>query len=120
VGGAKNDYKVLADSSLDWGQDLKGLKQWMDENGVKKIQLGYFGTADPNYYGIDAHYLPGSVMYYQRRNEDSPPFPKHVAVSVTHIYGIYFGKALRGIYGALRERQPIATIGYSIFVYRLD
>ena len=36
----------------DWGQDLKGLKRWMDARGVREINLSYFGTASPEYYGI--------------------------------------------------------------------
>ena len=61
IGGPKNGYKYLADSNLDWGQDLKGLKQWMDRNGVRHINLDYFGTADPSYYGIEYTALPGSL-----------------------------------------------------------
>src|SRR5262249_32425150 len=43
AGGPKNGHRVALDSNLDWGQDLKGLKRWMDGNGVKKIDLLYFG-----------------------------------------------------------------------------
>ncbi|MEI6421095.1 MAG: glycosyltransferase family 39 protein, partial [Lentisphaerota bacterium] len=32
AGGSKNGYKHLVDSSLDWGQDLKGLKSWLEKN----------------------------------------------------------------------------------------
>ena len=58
VGGPKNGYKYLVDSNLDWGQDLKGLKSYMDEKGIDKIKLGYFGSADADYYGINYEYLP--------------------------------------------------------------
>jgi len=52
VGGPKNGYKYLADSNIDWGQDLKNLKKWMDANGVKRINLGYSGFPDPASYGF--------------------------------------------------------------------
>ena len=29
AGGPANGYRLLVDSSLDWGQDLKGLKRWI-------------------------------------------------------------------------------------------
>src|SRR5262249_4468416 len=32
AGGPDNGHKILLDSNLDWGQDLKGLKRWMDQN----------------------------------------------------------------------------------------
>src|SRR5258708_6864150 len=53
AGGPANGYRLLVDSNLDWGQDLKGLKHWMDAHDVTHINLAYFGTADPAYYGLD-------------------------------------------------------------------
>jgi 4-amino-4-deoxy-L-arabinose transferase-like glycosyltransferase len=121
IGGPKNGHKVLTDSSLDWGQDLKGLKVWMDENSVKAVQLGYFGTADPKYYGIEAVYLPGSMVDIRSsKHGEQMPKPNYLAVSVTYLYGIYSGEPLRSFYVPLREKQPVSTIGHSIFVYKLD
>jgi hypothetical protein len=108
------------DSNLDWGQDLPGLKTFMDRNAIRDIKLCYFGTADPSYYGISALRLPS----YQ------PPPPSSVvtsirpgdvvAVSATHLQGLYLDPDMQPLMAALRERTPIATIGYSIFVYRAD
>jgi 4-amino-4-deoxy-L-arabinose transferase-like glycosyltransferase len=120
VGGAKNGYKVLLDSNLDWGQDLKGLKRWMDKNGVQRIKLAYFGTADPIYYGINALYLPGSLIFSPRPESKDPEEPKYLAVSVTYVQGAFPDAALGDYYRSLRSKQPVATIGHSIFVYRLD
>ena len=58
IGGPSNGYRYFANSNLDWGQDLKGLKKYMDERGVERINLGYFGSADASYYGIEYNYLP--------------------------------------------------------------
>jgi hypothetical protein len=63
-GGPSNAYRWLVDSSLDWGQDLKGLKRWLDEHpddsrDPQRVYLSYFGMARPEYYGIDAQMLPG-------------------------------------------------------------
>ncbi len=62
VGGPTNGYKHLVDSSLDWGQDLPGLKRWLDrENlpgaGKDPVYLSYFGNGDPEYHGIDVNML---------------------------------------------------------------
>jgi hypothetical protein len=53
-------YQHLVDSSLDWGQDLPTLKSWLDTNATDDapVFLGYFGTARPAYYGIEAEPLP--------------------------------------------------------------
>lgn len=56
VGGPSEGYKHLVDSSLDWGQDLPGLKKWM-EAGLRpneRFYLSYFGTGEPDHYGIRA------------------------------------------------------------------
>ena len=65
VGGPANGYKHLVDSSLDWGQDLPGLKTWLDRNnprgpGEVPAFQSYFGTGSPSYYGIQAQQLPGA------------------------------------------------------------
>jgi hypothetical protein len=112
AGGPRNGHKILVDSNLDWGQDLKGLKRWMDEHGVRKIQLAYFGTADPAYYGINAEYLPGTLFSPYR---DDGLRPTHIAVSITYLAGLYVGDRYRH----LLAREPVAKIGHSIYVYNL-
>ena len=69
AGGSRNGHRHLIDSSLDWGQDLPALADWLRKENpqgpdAKPVYLGYFGTADPAYYDIDAIPLPRD--YYQR------------------------------------------------------
>ena len=45
--GGPNGDRILVDSNLDWGQDLKGLKRFMDSRGIDRIYLSYFGTDSP-------------------------------------------------------------------------
>jgi hypothetical protein len=52
VGGPGEGYRYLSDSNLDWGQDLKGLKAYVEKERLPMIYLSYFGTAPPSYYGI--------------------------------------------------------------------
>lgn len=42
----------LLDSNLDWGQGLERLAAWMEEEGVERVGLAYFGHVDPALYGI--------------------------------------------------------------------
>ena len=49
IGGTKNGHLYVADSNLDWGQDLKRLAKWVDENNIQKIKIDYFGGDDPLY-----------------------------------------------------------------------
>jgi hypothetical protein len=61
AGGPSRGYSHLVDSSLDWGQDLPGLKTWLDGHPTlvagKPLYLAYFGTADPRWYEINANLL---------------------------------------------------------------
>jgi hypothetical protein len=92
----------------------------MDASGIPRVTLCYFGTADPAYYGIAADRLPS----YQ------PPPPSTivravkpgdvVAISATHLQGLYLDPEMQPLMALFRARPPIATIGHSIFVYRAD
>lgn len=60
AGGPANGWRLLVDSSLDWGQDLPALAQWLREHRRpdEQVFLSYFGTDEPRYHGIDAVRLP--------------------------------------------------------------
>ncbi|MGO8702537.1 MAG: ArnT family glycosyltransferase [Candidatus Brocadiia bacterium] len=64
AGGSRNGYRHLVDSSLDWGQDLPGLKEWLarnqlDGNAAAPVYFAYFGNGSPRYYHIPGKQLPG-------------------------------------------------------------
>jgi hypothetical protein len=119
IGGPRNGNEYLVDSNLDWGQDLKPLKAWMDKNNVVHINLSYFGTADPAYYGINCTHLPGAP-FFDEQLIAGPQLPGYVAVSVTNLRGVYLSEAGRAFYRPLLERTPSAVIGYSIHVYWVE
>ncbi|MGD1018828.1 MAG: glycosyltransferase family 39 protein [Verrucomicrobiia bacterium] len=119
VGGPRNGHEYLVDSNLDWGQDLKGLKLWMDQHDVHHINLSYFGTADADYYKIDCTYLPGGPFFDTKR-QSGPILPGFVAVSASNLRGLYFPANERDEYKPLLDMEPAAVIGYSIYVYRVD
>jgi 4-amino-4-deoxy-L-arabinose transferase-like glycosyltransferase len=62
AGGPNHGYQHLVDSSLDWGQDLPALRDWLEQHrqtiANRPVYLSYFGTADPKTYEIDAIRLP--------------------------------------------------------------
>jgi hypothetical protein len=121
VGGPDHGYRVLVDSNLDWGQDLKGLKRWMDRNGVDLVGLSYFGTADPRYYGIKFLYLPSIPFYYPGHEPaDIGTKPRYFAISATNLQGVYLEPADRAIISRFQKERPVAKIGHSIFIYGSD
>ncbi len=113
----KKAIEFLVDSNLDWGQDLKELKKWMNANSIGTIQLAYFGTAEPSYYGIDAVYLPGTTLPSGPTLSSLSPKTGYVAISATHLVGLYLDD--RDTYSEFRNLEPVTIIGNSIWVYRL-
>jgi hypothetical protein len=117
VGGPSRGGEYLTDSNLDWGQDLKPLKKWMDDHRVARINLAYFGSAAPAYYGIEATYLPGSDLYQNTANVE---LPGYVAISATILNGVYLPEPMRAFYRPFRQMAPVASVGKSILIYRVD
>jgi hypothetical protein len=118
-GGPQRGFRHLADSNVGWGGNLKLLKRWMDDAGVSHINLAYFGSADPTYYGIDATYLPGSPTFtvdFVRR----PQLPGYVAISSTVLAGPYLEPRWRLFYSGFWDDLPVTVIGKSIRVYWVD
>jgi hypothetical protein len=120
AGGPAHGYRHLVDSSLDWGQDLKGLKPWLDAHHVGRIKLSYFGTADPAYYGVPCDYLPSSMRPAPERLVLFVRPGDVVVVSATNLQGVYLPPGVRPLMELLRARPPAASIGYTLLVYRPD
>ena len=120
AGGSQNGWRLLVDSNLDWGQDLKRLAEWTRANHVGKLKLSYFGSADPAYYGIDSEALPGYTSPHAARMTREIEPGDTVAVSATNLQGVYLDPEDRPLMEKLRGLTPVARIGYSIFVYRPD
>ena len=119
VGGPSGGRYVLVDSNLDWGQDLKGLKTYMERHGIRKVKLGYFGWSDPAYYGIDYELMPSySVAGRPSCKEEeleTLELKGTMAVSATLLQGLY---CLGDPYRILRGLKPTANVGYSIYIYQ--
>jgi len=121
VGGPSGGRHMLVDSNLDWGQDLKGLKGYMERHGIQKVKLAYFGLNDPAYYGIDYELLPSyAIMGQPVCKEGSPEVLElkgTMAVSATLLQGLY---CTGDYYLILRGMEPTANIGYSIYIYQFQ
>jgi hypothetical protein len=120
AGGSRNGWKLLVDSNLDWGQDLKRLAGWLRAHPAPGLKLSYFGSADPSYYGIESQALPGYTAPHAARITREIHPGDVLAVSATNLQGVYLEPEDRALMARLRGLEPIARIGFSIFVYRAD
>ncbi|HFC11246.1 MAG TPA: hypothetical protein ENJ56_00275, partial [Anaerolineae bacterium] len=122
AGGADNGWKLLGDSNLDWGQDLRGLAKWVEAEQVDEIWLSYFGEGRPDYYNIPYRGLD-SVPPRLMSADHNPlyptdPAPGIYAISATNLQGVLFKDHDQFAY--FRQREPFAKIGYSIFLYKVE
>lgn len=123
-GGPDEGWRALTDSNIDWGQDLKGLKEYIDSHQIERVKLSWFGSAYPERYGIVYEPLPGVGFGSHWELWSNPPFDRNqpepgiYAISVSNLVGSVFPD--HEIYAWFRQRKPDAKIGYSIFIYRVD
>jgi hypothetical protein len=120
AGGSRNGWRLLVDSNLDWGQDLKRLAEWLRANPAPGLKLSYFGSADPAYYGIVSEALPGYTAPHAARITREIRPGDFLAVSATNLQGVYLEPDDRALMERVRALRPLARIGFSIFVYRAD
>jgi hypothetical protein len=85
VGGPKNGHLYLADSNIDWGQDLKRLAAYAREHPGESIKLAYFGSADPTRYGFACQALPSVLPFEPSAELTAGTY----VVSVTMLLGVY-------------------------------
>lgn len=112
IGERRMRGRYLADSNVDWGQDLKALGDFMKRNGIAKVNLSYFGTADPWYYGVNRWIDIGSwQILIPRLKQDKPDYTVPTAVSANMI-GYVADKHPE----LLRSGEPL-LIGGSILLF---
>lgn len=117
AGGPGKGYRYLSDSNIDWGQDLKGLRTYVRQQQLPIIYLAYFGNAPSDAYGFRYQCLPsfGSLEPLPADLVPAGTAREILAISVLNLHGIFFND--HTIYKWLLDRQPVAKIGYSIFIY---
>jgi 4-amino-4-deoxy-L-arabinose transferase-like glycosyltransferase len=119
-GGPANTHELLTDSNADWGQQLKTLKRYLDDRGVKECWFAYFaaGVADTAYYGIPCRPLPTADSLWIGERIDAPPvIDGPVLISAGVLSGFEFGPGALNPYAQFQQLRPSAAIENGIFVF---
>jgi hypothetical protein len=113
--GRDEGHRLLVDSSLDWGQGLLAVRDWMQAENVDRIYLSYFGSAIPAGYGLD--YVPLASFFPLGAPGPAPEVePEWMVVSATNLRGVY----LPGDpFSVLRGREPDTVLAHTMMVYRI-
>ncbi len=105
AGGPSNGYRCLVDSNLDWGQDVKRLKHFLNEQAMTNIDLAYFGPDR----SLDYERITGRRV---TPDEASGLHSGTLVISASYLMG-------RGWDWLRACHEPVARVGYTMFVYRL-
>lgn len=119
-GGPANTYKYLSDSNVDWGQQLKSVKAYLDQRHVKSCWFAYFGEVviDPHYYGIPCKPLTTISTVWLQPSIDVPAsIDGPVLISAGVLSGYEFGPGSLNPYDQFQRLSPAAVIEHGVFVF---
>ena len=119
-GGPSQTHKYLTDSNSDWGQQLKSVKQYLDQRGARDCWFVYFaaGVAEPSYYGIPCKPLPTLNTLWLNEPIDVPnSINGPVLISASNLSGLEFGPGPLDPYGQFKLLKPTAVIDRGVFVF---
>jgi len=119
-GGPHQTYRYLTDSNSDWAQQLKSVKKYLDDRGVKDCWFLYFaeGVAEPTYYGIPCKPLPTvSTLWLNDRIDVPVSIDGPILISASNLSGFEFGPGALDPYGQFKSVTPTAVIDSSVFVF---
>src|SRR5581483_8794764 len=119
-GGSANIHKYLTDSTTDWGQQLKAVKRYVDERGIKQCWFAY--TAEPaipfRAYGIPCKTLPTmDTIWFGLKTETPPVIQGSVFFSHLSLTFYESGSTVLKPYREFMKLRPTAVIEHGVFVY---
>ena len=119
-GGPSRTYKYLSDSNVDWGQQLKSTKTYLERKGIKDCWFIYFaeGPVRMKDYGIPCKPLVTIGTLWLDEELDIPPsVDGSVLISAGTLSGFEFGPGPLNPYEVFKLRQPTDVIDYAVFVF---
>jgi hypothetical protein len=119
-GGPTNTYKYLTDSNTDWGQQLKAIKTYLDNRGVKDCWFAYFVEPSIHFsaYGIPCKPLPTADSGWTHDQIDTPQtITGPVLISAGTLTGYEWGSNVLNPYRQFQKLKPVAFIQDGVFVY---
>ena len=119
-GGPTNTYKHLTDSNTDWGQQLKAVKKYLDNRGVKDCWFAYFVEPSIHFsaYGIPCKPLPTADSGWTHDQIDTPQtITGPLLISAGTLTGYELGSNVLNPYREFQKLKPVAFIQDGVFVF---
>jgi hypothetical protein len=127
AGNKDQTYQLLSDSSLDWGQEMWNLDEFLQQENNPEanpvpVYVSVLNILPPKYYLPQQQVitLPMFADYSDGKYEFNPGW---YVFSATMLNDVYHSSGNKQKYQRLRlylrERQPDKVIGHSVFIYKL-
>jgi Dolichyl-phosphate-mannose-protein mannosyltransferase len=121
-GGPSKTHLYLSDSNVDWGQQLKAVKHYLETHPSQPCYFAYSaqGPIDFRDYGINCRVLPTGAALWAgldtMRFGDDPNVSGTLLISDGEVSGVDIpGK--QNPYAQFASIQPAATIDRGVYVY---
>lgn len=114
-GGPARGIEWLDDSNVDWGQDLPALRAFLAESGITDARVTGMALYDPALYGIPGEYVRPEVMVPTLAHDDPPPGVYAVSAHLLNRAKLHRTMTV----DPLRDLEPIAVLGHTIYVFDL-
>lgn len=111
-GGPARGYRLLDDSNLDWGQDLKRLGEYLKERQITDVRLCYNSQGHPPYYGISAR----RILTPQLAQAPEPGFYAIAVSCLLRVRGS--NEPGKPDLDWLARYEPVGRVGYSFYLFR--
>ena len=123
-GGPLQVRRYLSDANVDWGQQLKAVRGYLNTNAIKDCWFAYFpdGAVQPQDYGIHCHRLPTpSGLWWLDLPMDVPPLIHGtVLISESDLEGVESGDGPLNPYDQFRGIKPSAILQDGVYVFQGD
>ncbi|WP_010588335.1 ArnT family glycosyltransferase [Schlesneria paludicola] len=118
AGGARQGHRHMIHSSLDWGQDLYFLKEWLQQQQIDQpIHLAYHGVFDPADIGID--HVPARCGPHWMTSASPDETSDLWVISVNYLVGDRWRLSPNCHYEEFLRKTPIHVCGDSLYVYKI-
>ncbi len=115
-GGSDNTYKIYRDPNLDFGQNNKFVKEYLERENITDCWFAPHGNFELVADTQPCRLLPGSfgLNISDQPNEAVPPVVEGTVLLTAMVFPPRGGQE----YVPIMQTEPVARIGRGIFVYR--
>ena len=131
AGGPTNGWRLLSDSNVETGQDVKSVAAYFKERGEDHIEGLFVGSGYIEYYGVENCDIPCSDEQdtdseqsdsdddtdTNESNQQERPV-NYIAIGAWYLEEINLTPEQKAVIDRYRSTQPEAVVGNAIFVFR--